>query len=734
MSVQNPLEPQRRGDTSNGSRSIVDPANGPPATARSIATSDTGDGGVAPSSGGGGAPPAGSNAATLATLAGQQQHELTYHATWQATERDATAARDERTAETKRQLLGYDVPYLPTVAVALSGGGWRAMSSSVAFLDGLSTPLAPAATATGAPGVKLLDTVTTIAGLSGGSWALAAMLAGGLRNPFHAAPTSTTAPGGVDNPWLHGEQHHFTDPTTTAGEAPVAAAAASAPTAKGSDLTTSCGYAGLLAIRSRTNVDDAAYRSSLRSTVAKFLRSAFVETTIPAVLLSRSMGTCFVERWANFIANNILAFADNYAPPTVSPEESEAFRDSRQIALQDLQRLVHRGDLPFCILSTVGNRTLEVGEALGPTVRLFDWLEHTPFFTRNHSARILDTTGELCVVFPDHDPDEADSDEDLAAAFSDATYGRVPLKLHHLMAIAGSAFAFNLSIVAPQSVRNLNHKAELLEKELRLEPEKLKKDVAVAAVNPVLGGVTKVVIHENAKIQKARRALAAVDEDDVAAGTGGGHTPTDAERQAHAERMNSGEVFIGVLRDAGIDFNVPLPPLSPESGRAVDIIVVHDAGEGAANAHELQRAVDLGYLKLAPTAPSPLDPFPTSASDGGGRVRVFRGAPGYPTVIYFLGVTDAPTTEIVVTPEALLAQLADVRTRTVQHLQPLLLAELQRCVGGGKHAKASRKSSQVPQPDTAAAGAAPRPPAGGDDADGDGKVDGTERAFCCSMQ
>ena len=60
---------------------------------------------------------------------------------------------------------------LPSVGVAVSGGGHRAMLSFAAAMDVMKAPNADRG------GVAMLDTVTTMAGLSGGSWGLVEWLA-----------------------------------------------------------------------------------------------------------------------------------------------------------------------------------------------------------------------------------------------------------------------------------------------------------------------------------------------------------------------------------------------------------------------------------------------------------------------------------------------------------------------------------------------------------------------------
>ena len=70
----------------------------------------------------------------------------------------------------------------PVIGVALSGGGWRALASSAAFLDALSE-------------AGLLDAVTYTAGVSGGGWCLFNYCLGCQYNPIHATN---------ENPWIVG--------------------------------------------------------------------------------------------------------------------------------------------------------------------------------------------------------------------------------------------------------------------------------------------------------------------------------------------------------------------------------------------------------------------------------------------------------------------------------------------------------------------------------------------------
>ncbi|CUF95622.1 Hypothetical protein, putative [Bodo saltans] len=89
---------------------------------------------------------------------------------------------------------------LPRIGIAVSGGGWRAMTAGVAVMDELSR-------------VGLLDTVEVASGLSGGSWFIQNWALGGVgKNAFHEPPlnrannTEAPAPSTVVHPWAYGER------------------------------------------------------------------------------------------------------------------------------------------------------------------------------------------------------------------------------------------------------------------------------------------------------------------------------------------------------------------------------------------------------------------------------------------------------------------------------------------------------------------------------------------------
>jgi hypothetical protein len=150
----------------------------------------------------------------------------------------------------------------PTIGIALSGGGWRAMLSSAAFLDGLSE-------------IGLLDAVSYVAGLSGGSWCVyQLLLSDPQHNPFHGP--------NKDNPWLAGKRFN-------------------------KDIHK---YEGLIRMLSVQQVDQASHRSNDDNVVVRLFRTLFDSVardgTIEKVLFNKDMGDGFVERWANFLAEDLL--------------------------------------------------------------------------------------------------------------------------------------------------------------------------------------------------------------------------------------------------------------------------------------------------------------------------------------------------------------------------------------------------------------------------------------------
>lgn len=522
--------------------------------------------------------------------------------------------RTERCNATIAKLLGGDANGpMPRVGICLSGGGWRAMTSSCALLDALSTPLAPSETFTNAGGVKLLDTVSHAFGLSGGSWALFTTLAGGERNPFHNSPDPKVP--AVSHPWLYGEANSFDENVHT--------------------------YEGLAHMVAQDTIDRACYRSSARQVVGFLSSAAGADTAIASTMVSDRLGNTLVERWSNFISNGILNFVDvrnGVAPPSVppaDPKKDSKVQDaeilaaargnpSRNIDFSSLKELVARGDLPFIVCSAIANRPRNPDERPSPLTRAYDWVELTPWFARNPPQNIDCSAVEGLSGHLGNNGTEGTAAE--------------PLKMHNLMAICGSAFACDVACALPSGV------SALVQKHVNVTSE------------PILGG---------------------------------GITTVQYQQPGSSEAP----VPFGRLRDAGIDFNVPLPPMLAEAGRSFDVIIVHDAGAGSKNAFELHRAIELGYLKLLPGSLSPLEPFAP-----GERVRVFRGVGGFPTIIYFIGLTERGTHQVVQKQQQLLREVRALREDVLKQLLPVILSELR----VAKARLVSGSFSAPPQPQSTA--------------------------------
>lgn len=515
---------------------------------------------------------------------------------WKETEDAVASVRIRRCNETIAKLIGGDPSKtaMPRVGVCLSGGGWRAMTSACALFDALSTPLAPSETIGNVGGVKLFDTISHAFGLSGGSWALFTTLAGGEVNPFHQS-VDPRAPL-LQHPWIYGQNNAFDENVHQ--------------------------YEGLAYMLSKDCVDRACYRSSAQQKVGFLSAKAGADTTIAAAMVSDKLGSTLVERWSNFIANDILSFVDVRAgvasneadqPSTPSPvtgdakamdahilAEANKKNASRNLHFGSLKPLIERGDLPFVVCSAIANRPRKAdGPRPAANVRSYDWVEFTPWFSRNPPQNI---------TCPETDR--------LNGYFQGVKTGPLSqLHMHNLMAICGSAFACDVACALPSGVSSL-----------------VLKHVEISS-EPILGGgVTDVV-----------------------------EVGPDGALKAE----------FGICRDAGIDFNVPLPPMLSEAGRGFDIIIVHDAGAGSKCAFELHRAVELGYLQLMPGSLSPLDPFRP-----GECVRLFRGAGGFPSVIYFIGLTERGTHQIVHTASGLRKDVKRLRENVLKSLMPVLIGEL----------------------------------------------------------
>eukprot|EP00744_Colponema_vietnamica_P011482 GILI01016159.1.p1 GENE.GILI01016159.1~~GILI01016159.1.p1 ORF type:complete len:934 (-),score=212.03 GILI01016159.1:148-2919(-) len=141
------------------------------------------------------------------------------------------------------------------------------------------------------------------------------------------------------------------------------------------------------------------------------------------------------------------------------------------------------------------------------------------------------------------------------------------------------------------------------------------------------------------------------------------------------------KAIVNCCRDAGIDINVPFPSVfNKSSGRQFDVVLVMDAGQGSKGAGELAKAVSLGYVTLE----AELDPFTGKAKNtsplanglpsedfGRERVKVYKALDGT-IIIYFLGLTERPTSTVILDKKDLLKDVEALR-KSAAALQPILL-------------------------------------------------------------
>ena len=277
---------------------------------------------------------------------------------------DEMAKRKRNSNEAIRALFGVgpdkdgNEPKLPQIAVSLSGGGWRAMSSGAVLLDCLSMKFDFETTTsvefTGestftVPGThKLLDTFTEAFGLSGGSWCLAAGLAFGAKangkSPFHDAAEAI-------NPWLSGGFHDVNAQTLYAK------------------------YQGLFEIRSRPRVNASLSRARDHVDIRFLLLSRFKAKDVMLAHCGRQ--TSRVHNWSDFLANNILGGLG---------------QEDRMMPLYDARAIVDDGRFPFTTFSAITHQSSAMIQPNnGPTegdsdaMRVmrerwwFNWIEVSPY-------------------------------------------------------------------------------------------------------------------------------------------------------------------------------------------------------------------------------------------------------------------------------------------------------------------------------------------------------------------
>ena len=318
---------------------------------------------------------------------------------------------------------------MPTIGVALSGGGWGALISSCAFFDALSE-------------AQLLHAVTYVAGLSGGSWCVYEYLLGGDGNPFHGTTKA------CDNPWL----------AVPGG-------------AKYSATDTRFRYSGLQQMVNRKHVRQASKQDEgwIGRTAGILLEERdHKDLTVASALLRPELGESFVERWSNFLMADLLFWSNRKEALLLNDEEVTAH--------------VKNGTKPIFICSAIAN-------GADCKERKYDWIEFTPFGVRRYPPKVRPAPG---TVLPPSDimgnlhPDKVKAKalpEDMNASDKEALTraGFMKLFAHNLMGICGSAFALDFCGVC-EEVRSPFLKI------LAAPIAAYKADDP----DPVLGGTTKV--------------------------------------------------------------------------------------------------------------------------------------------------------------------------------------------------------------------------------------------------
>lgn len=425
----------------------------------------------------------------------------------------------------------------PVIAIALSGGGWRAYASSAAFLDGLSE-------------AGILDTATYMAGVSGGGWCMFNYALGGQYNPIHATN---------DNPWIAGGRFCSNDPRYQ--------------------------YAGLVKMVNREHIA-AASCHDVDSTGKSLL---------PSIINCEKLGVSSVERWANFLANDLLYWTD-----VVKPGSSRTL----DISDDEVTKYILDGSKPIPIFSAIANGAKRHR-------RKYDWVEFTPFGARRYGPKVLPEEGVLPLdqLQGDYEAHVKGDPTLLDPTVPNEGYRR--LYAHHLMAICGSAFATDWAA----AVRALSLPLRIITKPIAA--------FKCNELRPVLGtGTTNIA-------------------------------------------------GLGKLRDGGISINVPYPALLPMSScREIDIVVVMDATEGCEGALSIKDAVKQGYYKIDPKDVAEGSEWLSFCEKR--RVHVFHPREGSfgPVIVFFLGMTNRDTLDIVWTQEQLLADCARIRNWVASEVVP----------------------------------------------------------------
>lgn len=282
---------------------------------------------------------------------------------------------------------------LPRIGIAVSGGGWRAMTAGVAVMDELSR-------------VGLLDTVEVASGLSGGSWFIQNWALGGVgKNAFHAPPpvppsekstpqVPAAKPDAV-HPWVYGNRF---DPKVHR-------------------------YEGLIHMLSKKVVHDAAQIPGILQPLGKFAEYVTnADATFFRLLVLSSGGKSMISRYASFLDRQLLTWHPNRE--TLLLENAVAAAGPSD------------GVFPVFVVAAVDTITHDpVVASQTPPAQLGKsknvWTEFSPYGARSRNIEFGET-------------------QSIAQLHVEWDKKKSPLTAGRLMAVCGSAFAVDAEQVATE--------------------------------------------------------------------------------------------------------------------------------------------------------------------------------------------------------------------------------------------------------------------------------------------
>ena len=152
------------------------------------------------------------------------------------------------------------------------------------------------------------------------------------------------------------------------------------------------------------------------------------KTLLPSIIRCESLGASSVERWANFLADDLLYWADVQGA------------SSRQLDISDdaVTKYFLDGSKPIPVFSAIAN-------GFKRHRRKYDWVEFTPFGARRYGPKALPREGVIPIYQLQGDYEAPVRGDAAALEYGKPTEGYKRLHAHHLMAVCGSAFATDWS-------------------------------------------------------------------------------------------------------------------------------------------------------------------------------------------------------------------------------------------------------------------------------------------------